>query len=113
MFGLMAELGPLMLNDDSFQGSAYEATGVPTLFYNPYGWTQLGSVLMFDWPPPVGYSFCNDDPAGDGFSCGAWNDTRAMDASYAALQGWYELFPEYKPNDLYLTGERFVKTLFC
>ena len=34
----------------------YKQTGVPTLYANPSAWTKLGSVLMFDWPPPVGFS---------------------------------------------------------
>jgi len=53
LFGLMAEMGPLLLNDLSMEGLEYEASGVPTLFYNPSGWTKMGSLLIFDWPPPV------------------------------------------------------------
>ncbi|KAH8090203.1 serine carboxypeptidase [Aureococcus anophagefferens] len=56
----------LVLDERSTRTAAFEKTGVPSLFYNEYGWTQLGSVLMFDWPPPVGFSQCGDDPAGDG-----------------------------------------------
>ena len=109
LFGLMTELGPLQLSDLSLQGPEYEKSGVPTLFYNPSTWTKLGSVLMFDWPPPVGFSYCNGDPAGDGNSCGVWNDTRAADAEYAALRGWFDKsFPELKSNDLYLTGESYA-----
>ncbi|KAH8063419.1 serine carboxypeptidase [Aureococcus anophagefferens] len=66
MFGVFVELGPLVLDERSTRTAAFEKTGVPSLFYNEYGWTQLGSVLMFDWPPPVGFSQCGDDPAGDG-----------------------------------------------
>jgi hypothetical protein len=105
LFGILAELGPLQVSDESLTGPAYDATGVPTMFYNPSSWAQLGNVLMFDWPPPVGFSFCNGDPAGDGNSCGTWNDTRAADAEYAALRGWMDAkFPERKANPLYLTG---------
>lgn len=46
---------------------------------------------------------------GDGFSCGDWNDTRAGDAEYAALRGFFDKFPELKSNDLYLTGERLTR----
>ena len=35
LFGLLVELGPLLLNDQSLVGDAYDQTGVPTLFYNP------------------------------------------------------------------------------
>ena len=55
MLGLLAELGPL-LNENS-------CAGVPTLFSNPHAWTRLGSVVMFDCPPPVGFSYCAD-PSG-------------------------------------------------
>ena len=109
LFGLLVELGPLLLNDQSLAGDAYEQTGVPTLFYNPSAWTRLGSVLLFDWPPPVGFSYCGGAVAGDGNSCGAWNDTRAAEVDFAALRAWFDAkFPEYKANDLYLTGESYA-----
>ena len=46
MFGLFVELGPFLTNDDSLTTATYNQTGVPSLFYNPYGWSRLGSVLM-------------------------------------------------------------------
>ena len=49
LFGLMTELGPFMLNDNSLLTDEYNRTGVPSLFYNEYGWSQVGSLLMFDW----------------------------------------------------------------
>ena len=54
---------------------------MPSLFRNPYSWSKLGSVLMFDWPPPVGFSYCSD-PAGNGTSCGDWDDTRMAAVRY-------------------------------
>ena len=107
MFGIFVELGPLLLNEDSLHTDEYKRTKIPTLYYNEYGWTQLGSVLMFDWPPPVGFSYC-DDPAGGGKSCGPWDDERMATVQYAALAGWYDLFPERRPNPLYLTGESYA-----
>ena len=104
MFGLLVELGPYLLNDDSLTTNDYKKTGVPTLFPNKFSWSKLGSVLMFDWPPPVGFSYCGD-PKGKGNSCGPWDDTRMAEVSYAALAGWYDLFPERQTNPLYLTGE--------
>ena len=103
MFGLLVELGPLVVNENSISQK-----GVPTLFRNDFAWTKLGSVLMFDWAPPVGFSYCHDDPTGDGFACGKWDDERMATLSYAALAGWYELFPERRANDLYLTGESYA-----
>lgn len=54
MFGIMAELGPLIVNDESLLTEEYNRTSVPSLFYNEYGWSKVGGLLMFDWPPPVG-----------------------------------------------------------
>ena len=70
MFGLFVELGPLLVNENSPKTAAFNATGVhPSLFRNPQAWTRLGSVLlMFDWPPSVVFSYCDDEPAGDGMS---------------------------------------------
>ena len=104
MFGLLVELGPLLLNDDSLTTADYKKTGVPTLFRNDFSWTKVGSVLMFDWPPPVGFSYCND-PTGKGNACGPWDDERMAKISYAALAGWFASFPERQANPLYLTGE--------
>lgn len=105
MFGVLVELGPLLLNENSLTTEDYKQTGVPTLFRNPYSWSKLGSILMFDWAPPVGFSYCDNKPSGDGWSCGKWDDERMAKLSYAALAGWFELFPERRANELYLTGE--------
>ena len=100
--------GPLLVNEGSLSTTAYNKSGVPTLFRNPYAWTKLGSLLMFDWPPPVGFSYCHGDPTGNGTSCGEWDDARMADAMHAALSGWYRLFPERRGLPLYLTGESYA-----
>ena len=57
MFGLLVELGPLILNENSVATPEFKKSGVPTLYRNDFGWSKLGGVLMFDWPPPVGFSY--------------------------------------------------------
>jgi carboxypeptidase C (cathepsin A) len=53
----------------------FNKTGVPSLFYNEYGWTKAANILIINSPPPVGYSYCTPaGPGGDGNSCGTWND---------------------------------------
>lgn len=37
--GLFSELGPLFADGDSLKTNDFKATGVPTLFYNEYGWS--------------------------------------------------------------------------
>ena len=108
MFGIFVELGPLLMNENSLMTDEYKKTGVPTLYKNPYSWTNVGSVLMFDWPPPVGFSYCDNNASGSGYSCGDWDDSRMAAVQYAALKGWFDLFPERQKNDLYLTGESYA-----
>ena len=48
MFGVLVELGPFLLNENSLTTKEYNESGVPTLYRNEYGWTKLGGVLMFD-----------------------------------------------------------------
>jgi serine carboxypeptidase-like clade 1 len=69
--GLFVEMGPLLLSSQSVRTAAYNETGVPTLYRNPYAWTKVANVLILNGPAPVGYSFCTPaGPSGDGNSCG-------------------------------------------
>ena len=107
-FGAFTELGPMLLYDASLKTAAYNATGVPTLFGNPKSWTKVGSLLIYDAPPPVGYSYCHDDPAGDGYSCGNWDDARTARVVHQFLNNWMAAFPAFAQRDLYLTGESYA-----
>lgn len=113
LFGLLTELGPLILSDDSLKTEDYAKTGIPTPLYNPYTWSRLGHLLIIDQPAPVGFSFCGDpsDPdAVHSHSCGgiAWTDELASLNSYTALQTFFDQkFPCLLDLDLYLTGESY------
>eukprot|EP00747_Dinoflagellata_sp_TGD_P056994 gnl/TRDRNA2_/TRDRNA2_150394_c2_seq1.p1 gnl/TRDRNA2_/TRDRNA2_150394_c2~~gnl/TRDRNA2_/TRDRNA2_150394_c2_seq1.p1 ORF type:complete len:523 (+),score=60.88 gnl/TRDRNA2_/TRDRNA2_150394_c2_seq1:49-1569(+) len=108
-FGSFAELGPYYLSDASLQTESYHATGVPTLFDNIYSWTKLGSLIIRNLPPPVGFSYCDPaGPAGNGYSCGSWNDTKTAKHSFEFLNNWYAAFPEFAKQDLYLIGESYA-----
>ena len=61
MFGFFVELGPYIMDELSRKPKARRRSST-----TPYAWTKSGSVLMFDWPPPVGFSYCDDDPTGKG-----------------------------------------------
>ena len=87
-FGAFTELGPLLLYDESLKTADFNATGVPSLFQNPQAWTKVASLLIYDAPPPVGFSYCHDDPAGDGYSCGDWDDYRTARSVHAFIENW-------------------------
>ena len=44
MFGLLVELGPLFLNDQSYLSPLYNETGIPQMIRNPFSW-YVSSVL--------------------------------------------------------------------
>lgn len=107
-FGLFTELGPLGLSDASLKTASYNASGIPSLFKNDFAWTKVANVLMYDAPPPVGFSYCNDNVDGDGYSCGDWDDYRTAKAVHTFIENWMQAYPEYASHDLYLSGESYA-----
>lgn len=108
-FGSFSELGPYFLSSASLQTEAYKSSGVPTLFENAWRWTKLGSLLIRNLPPPIGFSYCDPvGPAGDGYSCGSWNDTKVAKHSATFMRNWMASFAEYSSHDLYLAGESYA-----
>jgi len=108
LFGLLTELGPLILSDESLQTDTYAETGIPTPLYNKYSWTRLGSIVIFDQPAPVGFSYCND--VTDSENCGdiSWTDELTSANAYLALQAFYQRFPCLASKELYLMGESYA-----
>ncbi|GKY99422.1 hypothetical protein MPSEU_000896900 [Mayamaea pseudoterrestris] len=108
LFGLLTELGPLILNDLSLETDEYRESKIPSLMYNPFNWARFGTLLVFDQPAPVGFSYCNNDT--ESHSCGdiAWTDELTSMNAYKALQAFYNKFPCYKQHNLYLTGESYA-----
>jgi len=107
-FGIFTELGPLYFSDASLRTPNYTQTGIPTLFRNQYGWTKYANVLIYDSPAPVGFSYCDDHPDGDGYSCGDWDDYRTAKAAHAFMKNFFKAFPEFSKHDLYLSGESYA-----
>eukprot|EP00966_Prymnesium_polylepis_P194224 4502545-Prymnesium_polylepis.2 len=105
MFGLFVELGPYYLNQDSLDDPQHKVTGIPQVQPNPHSWTKVANVIAVNNPPPIGFSYCdggkgnNTGPAGDGYSCGAWNDTSVARANHAFLKNLFTVdFPEFAKN---------------
>jgi hypothetical protein len=107
-FGLFTELGPLELSDASLKTKSYNNTKVPSLFRNKYAWTKFANILIYDSPPPVGFSYCGTNVGGDGYSCGDWDDYRTAKAAHTLVENWLKAFPEYAKHDLYLSGESYA-----
>jgi serine carboxypeptidase-like clade I len=109
LFGLLTEIGPLLLSEESLKTDEYRSTGIPTPQYNPFTWSRLGNLLIIDQPAPVGFSFCNNDTTSH--SCGgiAWTDELTSLNAYTALQIFFQTkFPCLSKKPLYLTGESYA-----
>ncbi|XP_023588129.1 probable serine carboxypeptidase CPVL [Trichechus manatus latirostris] len=90
MFGLFVEHGP------------YVVTSNMTLRTRDFPWTTTFSMLYVDNPVGTGFSF-TDDPRGY-----AVNEDDVARNLYSALIQFFQLFPEYKENDFYATGESYA-----
>jgi carboxypeptidase C (cathepsin A) len=98
MFGLFTEIGPMLFSGETLP------SGVPELVANPHSWTKVADVLIFDAPPPIGFSFCDPSgPAGPGTSCGDWDDARTTHANLQALKAFFLRFPALMKRDLFLS----------
>ncbi|XP_008569809.1 PREDICTED: lysosomal protective protein isoform X3 [Galeopterus variegatus] len=88
--GLLTEHGPFLIQPD----------GV-TLEYNPYSWNLIANMLYLESPAGVGFSYSDDKSY-------ATNDTEVALSNYEALKDFFRLFPEYKNNKFFLTGESYA-----
>jgi serine carboxypeptidase-like clade 2 len=90
LMGLLTENGPFRPNSDG-----------KTLSLNPYSWNNFTNIIYIEAPAGVGFSF-SDDPADYNT-----NDSRTASDNYKFLEGWFQLFPQFKRNDFYVTGESY------
>ncbi|EPY78752.1 lysosomal protective protein [Camelus ferus] len=88
--GLLTEHGPFLVQPDG-----------TTLEYNPYSWNLIANVLYLESPAGVGFSYSDDKSY-------ATNDTAVAESNFEALKDFFRLFPEYKDNELFLTGESYA-----
>jgi hypothetical protein len=72
------------------------------LSVRPERWTRFASVLYFETPVGVGFSYRDDGDYTDN------NDVNTAQRTLAAMQTFYSLFPEFKSVPLYLSGESYA-----
>lgn len=90
MIGFFAELGPFKVEPDL------------SLVVNPHSWTTIANVLFIDHPIGTGMSYANND---DSFSK---NQDHVSSHLLTVLQHFYKKHPQYKKNDLFLSGESYA-----
>ncbi|CAG7952181.1 unnamed protein product [Penicillium nalgiovense] len=89
MDGALMEVGPYRLQDDH------------TLKYNEGRWDEFANLLFVDNPVGTGFSYANTNSY--------LHELDEMAAHFIIfLEKFYELFPEYVNDDLYIAGESYA-----
>lgn len=89
LFGLFAELGPLIAKKDGFA-------------LRKYHWALNYHLIFIDNPVGTGFSFTNNEL---GFCT---NEKCVASGLYSTMQQFFTLFPNLRSNDFYLTGESYA-----
>lgn len=87
--GALMEVGPYRLKDDH------------TLVHNEGSWNEFANVMFVDNPVGTGFSYVNTDSYVTSLD-------QMADQFVIFLERFFELFPEYSQDDLYLSGESFA-----
>ena len=88
LIGLFIEVGPVIISENS------------KLELNKYSWVKNSSILFIDNPAEVGFSKFKEEIHNDDLNT-AYN-------LYFALKDFYEIFSEYKNNDLFISGTSYA-----
>lgn len=99
LIGCLTECGQFSLNDDSLTNKSH---GVPSLYYNPYGWSQVANMIFLESPKGVGFSYCIDPN-----NCHNDDKCTAID-SHEFLVNFFKGFSEFANNDFFITGESYA-----
>jgi len=91
LLGALTEMGPFRPSKDL------------SLQFNEYSWNTIANMVFIEAPCGVGFSY-SDEPDGDDYTT---DDAQTAKDNYAMIQAFFERFPEYRSNDLYLTSESY------
>ncbi|VDK29960.1 unnamed protein product [Gongylonema pulchrum] len=87
--GLLSEMGPYLINSDG-----------KTLHDNSFAWNKVASLVYTESPAGVGYSYATDGNV-------TTNDQQTAEENYAAVKGFFEQFPSFRNNPVYIMGESY------
>jgi len=91
MLGWAQEHGPWVMKN-----------GTSTFVENDYSWNLRANMLYIESPGGVGFSYC-----GTTKDCTFTDETSAVQNLDAVL-AWFNLYPEFGTNELYLSGESYA-----
>jgi carboxypeptidase C (cathepsin A) len=100
MFGAYAEMGYFQV----------DANGSHV---NPYAWNRVANMLYLESPAgcddPIGFSYCTK--GGKVSKKCSWDDKTQAEAYAHTLAAFFQEFPEFKENDMYLSHDAQTRLL--
>ena len=91
MLGFMQENGPFRIE-----------SGAKKFHPSEFSWNRETNLLYIEQPAGVGYSYC------EGIADCTFTDHTSGQDNLTVVLEWYDKFPEYKDNDLYISGESYA-----
>jgi carboxypeptidase C (cathepsin A) len=91
MLGFTQEHGPFVIND-----------GTSKFVENEWTWNMEANMLYIEQPAGVGYSYC------DGVENCTFDDDVSGKDNLNAVLAWFQKFPEFQTNELYISGESYA-----
>jgi serine carboxypeptidase-like clade 1 len=89
------EMGPFQFSGKSFDG-------IPQLIDNPNSWNQAAHMLYIEAPAFVGFSYSYTP------SDANTNDNRTANDNFAALEVFFQGFPELAQQEFFIAGESYA-----
>jgi carboxypeptidase C (cathepsin A) len=93
--GFLYEMGPFQFSGKSFDG-------IPQLIDNPNSWNQAAHMLYIEAPAFVGFSYSYTP------SDANTNDNRTANDNFAALEVFFQGFPELAQQEFFIAGESYA-----
>ncbi|GMH72032.1 hypothetical protein TrST_g2554 [Triparma strigata] len=101
--GFLYEHGPYRVNVRSVVDANGNSVEEAYLEYFEQSWSKLANTLYIEAPVGVGFSYSTAGKAD--YNC---TDDTTADDNLAALHSFYEKFPQFMENDLFITGESYA-----
>lgn len=92
LLGFAQEHGPYVMN-----------SGTDYWVENQYSWNREANMLYIESPAGVGFSYCEGVK-----ECNHWDDDIVAADNLAAVLAFFDKFPEFKANELYISGESYA-----
>ncbi|XP_057840578.2 serine carboxypeptidase 1-like isoform X2 [Cryptomeria japonica] len=75
--------------------------GLPKLIDNPHSWTKVCNIIFLDSPAGTGFSYSNTT------ADYVYGEFKIVSDAYAFLIKWFEAYPEFLSNPLYIGGDSY------